>query len=403
MTENWKTVKLGTLIEINNRSINRNFTFDEIEYIDTSSVTENAFGEIQKFKKDDAPSRAKRLVANNDVIYSTVRPIQRHYGFIKNAKPNTVVSTGFAVLTPKAIEPRFLYYYLSRDEIVGYLNGVAESNTTTFPAFNASLFESLEITAPESIEEQRRIAEILSALDEKIELNLEMNRTLERIAQATFKHWFVDFQFPGFDGELVDGLPKGWRIGSVLEIANLLSGGTPKTDVKEFWNGDIDWISAKDITANNRKFILTTEKQISEKGLKNSAAKLLPKYTTVVSARGTVGNFCLLSKETTISQSNYGLKARLENNDFFLFLVVANMIDMMKQFSYGTVFDTITTKTFNEMEITLPSQNIILQFEEAVKPIFEKMLLIAEENQTLTQIRNGLLPKLMSGKIRVAE
>src|SRR5215213_10755035 len=102
MPENWKTYKLGDLIEINKRSINRDFLFEEIEYIDTSSITENKLTDVQRLKTADAPSRAKRLVKNNDIIYSTVRPIQRHYGFIKNAKPNTVVSTGFVVLTPKA-------------------------------------------------------------------------------------------------------------------------------------------------------------------------------------------------------------------------------------------------------------------------------------------------------------
>ena len=152
-----------------------------------------------------------------------------------------------------------------------------------------------------------------------------MNQTLEAMAQAIFKEWFVEFNFPNFDGELVDGLPKGWRMGSVLEIATLLSGGTPKTDIEEYWNGAINWISAKDITSSNNQFIIETEKTITELGIRKSATKLLPKFTTIISARGTVGNYCILSKEMAISQSNYGLKSN-SDDDYFLFLMVENMI-----------------------------------------------------------------------------
>jgi len=265
------------------------------------------------------------------------------------------------------------------------------------PGANAKQFANFECLLP-SLATQQAIASILSSLDDKIELNLQMNQTLETMAQAIFKEWFVEFNFPGFDGELVDGLPKGWRMGSILEISNLLSGGTPKTDVANYWNGSIKWISGKDITSNNKRFILDTEKLITIEGLKSSAAKLLPKSSTIISARGTVGNYCILPESMTISQSNYGLKSK-NNYDFFLFLMVANMIEMMKQFSYGTVFDTITTNTFKEMEIILPCEDTVKNFETIIKPLFNKILSISIENQTLTQLRDSLLPKLLTGKI----
>jgi len=153
----WKTYKLGDLIEINKNSINKDYSFDEIEYLDTSSVTQNKFSKLQKLNVKEAPSRAKRVIKENDIVYSTVRPILRHYGIVKNIKPNTVASTGFAVLTVKNIDADFLYYYLTTDEIVYFLNSVAEASTTTFPAFHASLFESIKVTIPSSIEEQKQI------------------------------------------------------------------------------------------------------------------------------------------------------------------------------------------------------------------------------------------------------
>ena len=258
---------------------------------------------------------------------------------------------------------------------------------------------NIEIEIPD-FSTQTQIAQILTSLDDKIELNLQMNQTLEAMAQALFKEWFVNFNFPNFDGVLENGLPKGWRIGSVLEIATLLSGGTPKTDTEEYWNGSINWISAKDITSSNNQFIIETEKTITELGIKKSAAKLLPKFTTIISARGTVGNYCILSKEMAISQSNYGLKSN-SNNDYFLFLMVENMILMMKAFSYGTVFDTITTKTFQEMEVTIPEEKVIKEFETVITPLYEKILTNQFQIQALTQTRDTLLPKLMSGKIEI--
>lgn len=182
----WSTKLLGELIEINKLSLSRNNVFEEIEYYNTSSVTQNNFSNPSIIRIEDAPSRAKRIVQDRDIIYSTVRPIQRHFGIVRNPKPNTVVSTGFAVLTCKSIDPYFLYYYLSQNQIVDYLNTIAEGSTTTFPAFNPSLFESFEILCPD-INAQRKIAEILSTIDAKIENNLATNQTLEEIARTLFK------------------------------------------------------------------------------------------------------------------------------------------------------------------------------------------------------------------------
>src|SRR5690606_6698253 len=223
---NWKEYKLGELVAVNERSIGRNFEFKTIEYIDTSSVTENKFDTPAYTTISEAPSRAKRLIANGDTIISTVRPIQKHYGFIKEAKGNQVVSTGFAVVTPKRIEPRFLYYFLTQAEITEFLNTIAEGGTTTFPAFKADELKDLPINLPD-YNTQTAIAEILSSLDDKIELNNKINQELENLAQTLFKQWFIDFEFPNekgepyksSGGEMVDSelgeIPKGWEVGNL--------------------------------------------------------------------------------------------------------------------------------------------------------------------------------------------
>lgn len=291
----------------------------------------------------------------------------------------------------------YLYYVLkSNVSRIKQMTHGAVFNTIT-----KQTFENIEVTIPENLETQLKISTILSSLDDKIELNLKMNKTLESIAQAIFKRWFVDFQFPGFTGEMENGLPKGWNKKSILEIAELLSGGTPKTEIPEYWNGEIDWISAKDISANNGTFILESEKKISSIGLENSNAKILPAFTTVITARGSVGNYSILSKEMTINQTNYGLKIKNCNGDIFLFLLISNIIDQLQQSSYGTIFDTITTRTFRDMLVTFPPIEIIEMFDTQVKPFMEKILKNLYEIKILSKIRDSLLPKLITGQIKV--
>jgi type I restriction enzyme S subunit len=300
----------------------------------------------------------------------------------------------------KYLVPKYLYYFFKSP--LGQSELLKNATQVGVPAIAnpTKSLKAVELSIP-NIDIQKEIASILSSIDDRIELNQQINQTLEDTARAIFKEWFVNFNFPGFDGKLVNGLPKGWRKGSILEVADLLSGGTPRTDCPNYWNGNINWLSAKDISANNRTFILSTEKHISEDGLTNSATKLLPQYTTVITARGTVGNYCILSSEMAISQSNYGLKSK-NNNNFYVYLLVESMIEMMKQYSYGTVFDTITTKTFKEMEISIPPNSLIDVFEKNVNSVFEKRLLLTQDNYVLTQICDRLLPKLVTGKIEVS-
>ena len=312
---------------------------------------------------------------------------------------------------PEFLEPRYLLYLLLTSEMRHEMACRAEGSTV--PHLNMSDIRALEIPEPPSRDTQRAIASTLGTLDDKIEINRQMNATLEAIGQAIFQHWFVDFEFPNEDGkpyrssggEMVDSelgaVPEGWKVGSILEIAELLSGGTPKTKIAEYWGGEIPWVSAKDVTNARGTFILDTEKTITRLGIEHSNTKMLPKNTTIVTARGTVGSYCILSREMTINQTNYGLKAKSEGKDFFVFFSIANLVNQMKMHSYGTVFDTITTKTFKDMKIPIPPELIIKSFDNKVSSIMNQISHNLYESHNLATIRDALLPKLMSGIIRV--
>jgi type I restriction enzyme S subunit len=285
-----------------------------------------------------------------------------------------------------------------------------------------SVLNYLEVHIP-PLPEQRAIAHILGALDDKIELNRQMNQTLEGIARALFKSWFVDFdpvrakaageQPPGlaphiadlFPDEFVESelgeIPKGWEVGSILEFANLLSGGTPKTSETSYWNGSIAWVSAKDVSNVAGVFLLDTERKITQAGVDNSNTKLLPAKTTIITARGTVGAHCLLGQPMTMNQTNYGLKAKESVGDYFVYFSLKNLVERLRQQSYGTIFDTITTQTFQNTVCIYPPHSLIGKFEELLLPIMDAILNNQRQSRTLAALRDTLLPKLISGELRV--
>jgi type I restriction enzyme, S subunit len=175
--ESWETVSLGEFIRTNQKSISKEYKFNEIEYLDTSSLTNGIVNETQRLILKDAPSRAKRLVQNNDILISTVRPDQKHYGIISNPIDNLVVSTGFCVITCTKINPYFVYLLLTSNEMTQYLHSIAEGSTSTYPSLKPSDIEKVEFQkAPE--EKLNEFGKIASDYWNKININQTQIRTL---------------------------------------------------------------------------------------------------------------------------------------------------------------------------------------------------------------------------------
>lgn len=299
------------------------------------------------------------------------------------------------------INARFLLYYINNPK--NKIELLQRVHGGTRKAFTKGIIEDYKVTYP-PLPIQQRIAEILGALDDKIECNRRINETLEKMAMALYKHWFVDFG-PFRDGEFEETelgmVPKGWKVSPILDHCTLLSGGTPKTSVPEYWDGNIHWVTAKDLSQNGHTFIINTERKITPLGVEKSATKLLPMYTTVISARGSVGKFAILGSEMAMNQTCYGLKGESEASYSWVYLMVASLIKTLQQVAYGTVFDTITTATFERMKIVIPTLNIKNQFYKNANAIFACILVNIKENQLLSQTRDYLLPRLLSGEIEV--
>ena len=256
----WRVDKVKEVAKVNETSIQKSYNHEWIEYIDIASVEKGSIKSVEELPLNAAPSRAKRIVRDHDILIATVRPNLEHYVFIKKAKLNTIASTGFAVITAKQVEPRFLYYYLTTKPFTNYLTRIADSHTSAYPSFNPDVIENADLILP-PLPEQKAIASILGALDDKIELNRKMNETLEAMARAIFKSCFT-YPFEGLkyllngeapsplpspngrgcqeltgEGELalVDSplgkIPKGWMVRKIRECCSRVeNGGTPRRD-----------------------------------------------------------------------------------------------------------------------------------------------------------------------------
>ena len=338
-------------------------------------------GERNISKKGLNCSNAKLLPVGT-VLLTTRAPV----GYVAIAANPVTTNQGFHSLVPhNGYSSEFIYYLLKAN--AEYLKSNASG--TTFGELSGSTLKRLKFVFP-SIPEQRAIADVLGSLDDKIELNRRMNATLESMARAVFKAWFVENEEA-----------KGWKVGSILEFAELLSGGTPSTQVAEYWNGDIKWVSAKDVGNAQGTFVLDTERKITHAGVEHSSTKILPELTTIVTARGTVGSYCILDESMAINQTNYGLKAKEKDADYFVFFSLANLVVQLRQAAYGTIFDTVTTRTFETSEVVIPPVSEIAKFNQQVQPMMEMILSNLRQSRTLAALRDALLPRLMSGEVRV--
>ena len=288
------------------------------------------------------------------------------------------------------IYPKYLFALLRSPKVQ---HGIENMHVgTLIPHFKKGDFGRLFLDIHEDIDVQKRVGDFYFMLCKKIDLNLQMNKTLESIAQAIFKEWFIDFRFPGFDGELVDGLPRGWRKGKLGEDFGLTMGQSPPGesynedgDGMLFFQGRTDF----DFRFPKPRMFTTAPKRLAKKN------------DTLVSVRAPVGDINMAFEDCCIGR---GLSSVRHNTNAFsyTYYMMKHLENIFKGYEgEGTVFGSINKSSFEGLTVIIPSHNIISQFEKIVNPIDYKIQNNALQILTLTSIRDRLLPKLMSGKIRV--
>ncbi len=397
----WKKVNVKEIANINEMTMKKDFPESHIEYIDISSVNEGNVSEYKIIEVAEAPSRAKRIVKNKDILISTVRPNLKHYVYIKEAKKNTIASTGFAVITAKNIHSRFLYYALTTSQFTEYLTRIADSHTSAYPSFNPDVIENAEILIPPNLEAEK-IADFLGALDDKIVNNHQTNNILELIAQTIFKHWFIDFEFPNEGGEpykssggelvlneeLKKNIPKGWydaKLNDIIEIFDSKRIPISKRE-REKRKGIYPYYGATSIMDYIDDYIF------------DGIYVLMGEDGTVIDENDKpilqyVWGKIWVNNHAHVIQGRDGFPTE------FIYLLLKNT--NIKHVVTGAVQPKVNQTNMKNLIILKPPLKVINNYARLINPIFNLYRNNVDENKILIQLRDLLLPKLIMGKIRV--
>lgn len=292
----------------------------------------------------------------------------------------------------KNVDPVFVYYLLLTLDLGNYAGGSA------VPTLNRNHIHSLPITIPAEIESQKRIARILSSLDDKIEVNNQINRNLEEQAKAIFKSWFVDFE--PFGGEQ----PDDWKDGTIADLGRVTGGGTPsKANDEYFCQNGIPWITPKDLSINKSKFISRGQTDISDVGLSNSSAIVMPKGTVLFSSRAPIGYIAIAKNEVTTNQGFKSVVPHPHIGTPFVYLFLKHNLEKIESVASGSTFKEVSGGVMKSIPALIPDNNSLSKFTAQCQPLFQKQEVLEEESNILKETRDTLLPKLMSGDIRLAK
>jgi len=378
---------------------------------------------IARIDQSDVDRLSQHKLMLNDIVFSRRGDVTKN-ALIREHEVGWFCGTGCLKVrlgTERIANAKFISHCLRLPDTKDWL--VRHAVGATMPNLNTGILSAVPINLP-PISVQREIAAMLGSLVDRITLLRETNTTLEAIAQALFKSWFVDFDpvqakmqgrapegmdeataalFPdSFEDSELGPVPKGWPTISFRDSINVIGGGTPKTSVPEYWGGDIPWFSVVDAPSASDVFVVNTEKHITEAGLNGSSTKLLPAGTTIISARGTVGRLALTGCPMAMNQSCYGLRGKA-GDQYFTYFSTTRLVEQLKQRAHGSVFDTITQETFAGVSVCYPATEVMQAFEELVEPLLMRIRENLIQANSLASLRDALLPCLISGQLRLAE
>ena len=294
--------------------------------------------------------------------------------------------------------PKYIYYQLRSPFIGRWLETI--SIGATMPSLNTGLLSGIEISLP-TIDEQMRIAEVLSSYDDLIVNNQKQIKLLEEAAQRLYKEWFVDLRFPGHETTpITDGIPEGWSIGEVAGFGEIVTGKTPSTSKEEYYGGNIPFVKIPDM--HNRVFPVTTEVCLSKEGADTQKNKYIPRNSLMVSCIATVGLVNIALEECQTNQQINSVILHNERDLYFLYFTLKQMKDLLDGVgSNGATMTNVNKTKFGKIPVVCPSTDMRNAFYEWCEPVFRKIENLSRNIVLLQEARDSLLPKLMNGEIEV--
>lgn len=410
----WPTRKLGKLAEFRN-GVNYNKSsfgvgIKVVGVSDFQDYTRPRYEELDQINPDGIVTE-RNILHDGDIVFVRSNGNRELIGrslYVENP-PEEVTHSAFTIrlrFCAGNVFPKFFAYCFKtqviRQELTAYGGGTNISN------LNQDILNALEVPFP-PFPTQRKIATILSSYDDLIENNLRRIKILEEMAQNLYREWFIKFRFPGhqtarFTDSPLGRIPEGWEVKDVENTFAILGGGTPSKSVPEYWDeGTINWYSPTDLTATGSMFMERSGNQISELGLKKSSARLFPPFSVMMTSRATLG---VISINATEACTNQGFITCVPNERFPLYTLYYWLKENVEYFislGTGATFKEITKGVFKTIELVVPAQAIVTQFEDTVQPFALQILNLQRKNTALRRTRDLLLPRLISGEVDVSK
>lgn len=370
---------------------------------------------IAQISESDARRLSQHLVRQGDIVYSRRGDVTQK-ALIRKGEVGFFCGTGCLLVRPgKEVDSEFLTYHLSAPSNQAWI--VKQAVGATMPNLNTTILSDVPLNVPD-LKTQRRVASVLSSLDEKIYCNNRINAELESIANALYDYWFVQFDFPDakgmpykssggkmvYNATLKREIPAGWTEGTLDDLGQIVGGSTPATeDPDNFSTNGMPWITPYDLSNNmGNKFITRGSQDVSEKGLKAASLKKYPAGTVLLSSRAPIGYMAIARGVLT---TNQGFKSFVPSGPYsteFIYYTVQGSLKTITQYASGSTFKEVSGGVLKTVKIALPDTHVVDQFTVLVSGIFKRQDLLEQENQYLAQLRDWLLPLLMNGQIKVA-
>ena len=296
----------------------------------------------------------------------------------------------FRVRCNDKVLPEYLVYYFHTP--IGQHKLLSNASQVGVPALArpSSTFQQIEVVLPE-LSIQKRVVEIISTIQKKIVNNQELNDNLEQQAQSYFQELFVDNADPE------------WAIGTISDLGTVVGGSTPSKAKPEYYTeSGIAWITPKDLSNNKSKFVSHGENDITELGLRNSSASIMPEGTVLFSSRAPIGYIAIAAGEVTTNQGFKSVVPKPEIGTPFVYFFLKNTLPVIEGMASGSTFKEVSGSTMKNVPAVIPDAETLAKFSDFCAPIFAQQRILEEQNQSLATLRDNLLPKLMSGEIDVS-
>lgn len=363
----WKEYKVGELLIL--------------EYGKSLNEYRSGIGKFEVFGTNGIIGLTDKFLYDEPALIIGRKGAYREVHFAK--KPFFVIDTAFYTKKKNNLtNTSFIYYWFKNVDINAMDSGSAIPSTSRDEVYD------IDIVLP-PLPEQTAIAEILSSLDDKIDLLHRQNKTLEQIAETLFRQWFIE------EAE------EGWEEGTLNDVITMKGGSTPSTNEPKYWDGNIYWTTPRDLSNTTSVYLFDTSRKITEEGLNQISSRLLPIGTLLLSSRAPIGYLAITEIPLAINQGYIAIICDKNISTFFMYLWCKINMETIENAGNGSVFQEISKSAFRTLEIKIPPNEKLNHFDIEIKPIFQKIKINSQQIRILTHLRDALLPKLMNGEIRV--